>query len=421
MTDLITMGQNARAAGRQIAKLSTAAKNAALHTIAAEIEACADEIIAANAKDVAAARDKGMKESLVDRLVLNEKRIKGLAADTRKVAQLPDPTGTAIDSRVLPNGLRLTRRRVPIGVVGVIYENRPNVTVDISTLCLKTGNAVMLRGSSSAFHSNQILTQVIQSALEKEGIPGAAVQTINSTDRALVKEMLTLDQYIDMIVPRGGGSLHKLCRDNATVPVITGGIGICHIFVDESADFTQALDIIENSKIQKPGACNALDTILVHQNIAGAFLPQVAARLAQSNVEIHAHDAAYDMLSANGHGAVVVQGKPEEFDIEWLGMTANAKVVTGIDEAIAHVQAHSMEHSDSILTNDWHNAEQWVDEINSCAVFVNASTRFNDGAQFGLGAEVAISTQKLHARGPMGLEELTTYKWICIGDGHVRP
>ena len=420
MSELIELGQKAKEASRQIATLTTAKKDAALLAIADGLIARADEIIAQNEIDVAQARAGGMRESMVDRLLLNPKRIEQLAQDTRQVATLPDPVGSAIDSRLLPNGLRLTRRRIPIGVVGVIYESRPNVTIDISTLCLKTGNAVILRGSSSAFHTNRVLTQVIQTALAESGLPMGAVQYIENTDRAVVREFLRLDQYVDMIVPRGGHSLHKLCREEASVPVITGGIGICHIFVDQSADLVRALDIIENSKIQKPGACNSLDTILVHQNVAGAFIAQVAQRLAQSGVKIHAHGLAYEMLANIGPDVTVIEGQPTDFDQEWLDLIVNIQIVSGVDETIAHIQRYSMEHSDSILTNDWHNAEKFVNEVNSSAVFVNASTRFNDGGQFGLGAEVAISTQKLHARGPMGLTELTTYKWICVGDGHIR-
>lgn len=421
MTDLIAMGKNAKAAGRRLAVLTAETKNAALLAIAAEIEAQSEMILAQNALDIASGKEKGLSAALLDRLLLTEARVAGLAADTRKVVALPDPVGSEYDGRVLPNGLRLSRRRVPIGVIGVIYEARPNVTIDIATLCLKTGNAAILRGGSETLRSNLALVSVIQAALEKVGLPQTAVQYIDNPDRALVAQLLKLDEYVDMLIPRGGAGLHRLCREQSTIPVITGGIGICHAYVDESADVAQALDIIENAKVQRPSVCNALDTVLVHPAIAADFLPQMAARLAKSGVELRPAGRALEILQQTGAGAAVVPAGPDDFDQEWLGLILGVKVVSGLEEAIAHIHAHSTEHSDTILTNDWQNATRFVNEVNSSAVFVNASTRFNDGGQFGLGAEVAVSTQKLHARGPMGLEELTTYKWVCIGDGHIRP
>jgi glutamate-5-semialdehyde dehydrogenase len=420
MTDLNHMGQAARAASRQLAVLSTAKKNAALLVIADALEAQAATVLAANAEDIAAGRANGLTEALLDRLLLNEKRLAALAADTRRVATLPDPVGAEFDGRVLPNGMRLCKRRIPIGVIGVIYEARPNVTIDIATLCLKTGNAAILRGGSETFHSNLALTRVIQDALAACGLPAAAVQTITDPDRALVTELLRLDKYVDMIIPRGGAALHRLCREQATIPVITGGMGICHVFVDESADLARAVDIVENAKVQRPSVCNALDTVLVYRSVAAEFLPAMAERLAQSKVELRATPDVLTILQAAGTSAQVVPAGPGDFDTEWMALILGVKIVDSLAEVIAHIQEHSTEHSDSILTNDWRNAERFVNEINSAAVFVNASTRFNDGGQFGLGAEVAVSTQKLHARGPMGLEELTTYKWVCIGDGHVR-
>lgn len=419
MTDLITMGQGAKAAGRQIANLTTERKNAALRAIADELMAQAEVILAANTQDIANGRNKGLSDSLLDRLLLNEQRLAALAADARKVAELPDPVGSEMDSRVLPNGLRLSRRRIPLGVVGVIYEARPNVTIDIATLCLKTGNAAILRGGSETLHSNRALIAVIQAALARVDLPPTAVQAIDSPDRQLVAQLLRLDRYIDVIIPRGGHNLHKLCKEQSTIPVITGGIGICHVFVDASADLAQAVDIVENAKVQRPSVCNALDTVLVHPAVAEAFLPQMAARLAQHGVELRATGTALDILQANAPEATIVPAGPDDFDTEWMSLILGVKVCE-LDEAIDHIDAHSMDHSDSILTNDWRNATRFVNEVNSSAVFVNASTRFNDGGQFGLGAEVAVSTQKLHARGPMGLAELTTYKWVCIGDGHIR-
>jgi glutamate-5-semialdehyde dehydrogenase len=314
--------------------------------------------------------------------------------------------------------MRLSRRRIPIGVLGVIYEARPNVTIDIASLSLKTGNAVILRGGSETLCSNLALVEAIQAGLERAGLPATAVQYIDNPDRALVRELLRLDKYVDMIVPRGGNALHELCRREGSIPVITGGIGICHVYVDASADLERAVDIVENAKVQRPSVCNALDTLLVHRAIAPTLLPQVAGRLAQHGVELRATEEALPYLE--GNGADVCAAGPDDFDQEWLALILGIAVVDGVDEAIAHIHAHSTEHSESILTNDWHNANRFVNAVNSAAVYVNASTRFTDGGQFGLGAEVAVSTQKLHARGPMGLEALTSYKWIGIGDGHVR-
>ena len=419
-TDLTAMGQAARAASRLLATLTTTQKNQALLAIAAELEQQADAIIAANALDLADARAKGHSDALVDRLMLNPKRIAALAADTRHVVDLPDPVGSEFDARVLPNGLRLSRRRIPIGVIGVIYEARPNVTIDIATLALKTGNAVILRGGSETLRSNLALVEVIQQALAKTGVPAAAIQYLANPDRSLITQLLRLDKYVDMIIPRGGAALHKLCREQSTIPVITGGLGICHLYVDASADLPRAVDVIENAKVQRPSVCNSLDTILVNADVAAEFLPLIAARMAQFKVELRADDRAYPLLTGANQDVSVLPAGPDDFDQEWMALILGVKVVDTLDEAIDHIHAHSTEHSDGILTNNWAHATRFVNEINSSAVFVNASTRFNDGGQFGLGAEVAVSTQKLHARGPMGLEELTTYKWVCLGDFHVR-
>lgn len=417
---LAEMGQAAKTASRQLRVLTTGQKNTALQVIADELEAQTGTVLEQNALDIADGKANGLSEALLDRLLLTEQRIAGLAADTRRVADLPDPVGTDIESRVLPNGMRLCKRRIPIGVLGVIYEARPNVTVDIATLSLKTGNAVILRGGRETLRSNLALVRIIQVASQLAGIPAGAVQYIEDPDRALIAQLLRLDTYVDMIIPRGGTALHRLCKEQSTIPVITGGIGICHLFVDESADLKRAVDIVENSKVQRPSVCNALDTLLVHQAVASEFLPEVAARLIQDHVELRADPKALDILQTHGYGAHVKPAEPDDFDQEWLALILSIKVVDGLDEAIAHIHAHSSEHTESILTTTLAHATRFINEIPSSAVFVNASTRFNDGGQFGLGAEVAISTQKLHARGPMGLEELTTYKWIGIGDGHIR-
>ncbi|MBW7881590.1 MAG: glutamate-5-semialdehyde dehydrogenase [Caldilineaceae bacterium] len=419
--DLEQMGQAARTASRQLATMTTDAKNRALLAIAEELEARAAQILEQNALDMADGRAKGLSSALLDRLMLNEDRIRALAADTRKVVGLPDPVGAELESRLLPNGIRLSRRRIPIGVLGVIYEARPNVTIDIATLCLKTGNAVILRGGSETLRTNLALVEVIHAALARNDIPAAAVQYIDSPDRALVTQLLRLDRYVDMIIPRGGASLHKLCKEQATIPVITGGIGVCHLFVDASADLARALDVVENAKVQRPSVCNALDTVLVHEAVAEPFLAMLAERMAARGVELRANGAALEMLRRAASTAQVVEAGPDDFDQEWMALILGVKIIDGVESAIQHIYDHGSEHSDGILTNDWQHAVRFVDAINSSAVFVNASTRFNDGGQFGLGAEVAVSTQKLHARGPMGLEELTTYKWVCLGDWHVRP
>ncbi len=419
-TDLTAMGRAAKAASYRLAVLSTEQKNVALRAIADELETQTDAVLAQNALDLADAEASGLSAAMLDRLRLTKKRMAALATDTRHIVELPDPVGTILNHRVLDNGMRLSKRRTPIGVLGVIYEARPNVTIDVATLCLKTGNAVILRGGSETLRSNLALTAVIHSALERTGLPQAAVQYIDHPDRALVTQLLRLDAYVDMIVPRGGAGLHQLCKEQSTIPVITGGIGICHIFIDASADLDRAVDIVENAKVQRPSVCNALDTLLVHRAVASTVLPQVAERLAQHGVELRATDEALALLHASGYGAMTRPAGPEDFDQEWLGLILGVKLVEGLDEAITHIHQHSTEHSDSILTHDDAHAERFVNEINSAAVYVNASTRFTDGGQFGLGAEVAVSTQKLHARGPMGLEALTTYKWIGIGDGHIR-
>ena len=416
--DLLAMGKAARIASRKLGLLTSSQKNAALLAIADALESQAEEVIARNALDIADGRANGLSDALLDRLLLTPKRMQALADDTRNVAGLPDPVGAEMESRMLPNGIRLSRRRIPVGVLGVIYEARPNVTIDIATLCLKTGNAVILRGGKETRRSNLALVAVIQSALEKAGLPVEAVQYIGDPDRALVSQFLKMDKYVDMLIPRGGNSLHRLCREQSTIPVITGGIGICHLFVDVSADQARSLDVIVNGRVQRPSVCNSLDTILVHRQIAAEFLPKVARRMAQERVELRATPDAFSLLQ--GQGAIVLLAGAEDFDTEWMALILGVKIVDSLDEAVEHIQEHSQDHSDGILTNDWANATRFVDAVNSSAVFVNASTRFNDGGQFGLGAEVAVSTQKLHARGPMGLEELTTYKWVVLGDFHVR-
>lgn len=412
------MGIAAKAASWQLALLSSREKNQVLEKIADYLEAQTDDILRANAEDLAEARANGLSEAMLDRLALTPARLSGIANDVRQVCNLADPVGQVIDGGLLDSGLRIERRRVPLGVIGVIYEARPNVTVDVASLCLKTGNAAILRGGKETWRTNAATVKVIQQALQECGLPAAAVQAIESPDRALVGEMLKMDKYIDMLIPRGSAGLHKLCREQSTIPVITGGIGVCHIFVDETAEIAPALKIIVNAKTQRPSTCNTVETLLVHRNIADTFLPALSKQMAESGVTLHAAPSALPALQ-NGP-AKVEPVKAEQYDDEYLSLDLNVKVVADMDEAIAHIREHGTQHSDAILTRTLRNANRFINEVDSSAVYVNASTRFTDGGQFGLGAEVAVSTQKLHARGPMGLEALTTYKWIGFGDDTIR-
>ncbi len=412
------MGIAAKAASWQLALLSSREKNQVLEKIADYLEAQTDVILRANAEDLAEARANGLSEAMLDRLALTPARLSGIASDVRQVCNLADPVGQVIDGGLLDSGLRIERRRVPLGVIGVIYEARPNVTVDVASLCLKTGNAAILRGGKETWRTNAATVKVIQQALQECGLPAAAVQAIESPDRALVGEMLKMDKYIDMLIPRGGAGLHKLCREQSTIPVITGGIGVCHIFVDETAEIAPALKIIVNAKTQRPSTCNTVETLLVHRNIADTFLPALSKQMAESGVTLHAAPSALPALQ-NGP-AKVEPVKAEQYDDEYLSLDLNVKVVADMDEAIAHIREHGTQHSDAILTRTLRNANRFINEVDSSAVYVNASTRFTDGGQFGLGAEVAVSTQKLHARGPMGLEALTTYKWIGFGNDTIR-
>lgn len=402
------MGKAAKDAAFELATASTAQKNQALAIIADELEANSAAILAANAKDIELGREAGLTDALLDRLQLNEERLTGIANDVRNVISLNDPVGSEIDSKVLENGMSLSRRRVPLGVVGVIYEARPNVTIDIAALCLKTGNASILRGGKETFFSNMELVKVIQSALAKANLPAASVQYIEKPDRELVSQLLKLDDYVDMIIPRGGAGLHKMCKENSTIPVIIGGFGISHIFVDESADLEKSLNVVENSKVQRPSACNSLDTLLVHEKVAAKFLPMIVERMSDKVTFV-----AEPKVKALMAQATQIRDAAEgDFDTEWLSYTLGVKVVADVKDAIDHMRVHNASHSDAIMTNSLINSELFINSVGSAAVYVNAATRFTDGAQFGLGAEVAVSTQKLHARGPMGLEELTSYKWV---------
>jgi glutamate-5-semialdehyde dehydrogenase len=416
---LLEIGQRAKATVRTLALTPTPAKNAALLALADSLASARAEVLAANARDVDEARANGLSEALIDRLLLNNARLEALCADLRHLAALPDPVGTRYDETVLPNGLKLRKQRVPLGVLGVIYESRPNVTLDVAGLALKTGNAAILRGGKETLHSNRALVQVIRQTLEACNLPADAIQFIDSPDRALLHELLKLHKYIDIIIPRGGAKLHAFCRENSQIPVITGGIGICHLFVDASADLEKSLPVLYNAKVQRPSVCNALDTVLVHRDIAARMLPRIVEHLAPAGVTFRVEPLAGSHLTGFDINLVRPAG-PDDFDTEWLSLVLGLKVVEGLDEAIAHIAAHSTGHSDGILTETNEHAARFINEVDSAAVYVNASTRFTDGGQFGLGAEVAVSTQRLHARGPMGLPELTTYKWVAEGEYHVR-
>lgn len=416
--DLSAIGIAAREAARVLATLPTSAKNDILAAMADALGARADEILAANQSDVRAARDAGLSSALIDRLTLTPARLADIASAVQAVVGLVDPVGSVEDARRLRNGMEVGRRRVPLGVVAVIFEARPNVTVDISALCLKAGNAVILRGGKEALQSNIALATVIGEAAAKAGAPPAAVQLIADPDRALMRDLLTDREHIDVIVPRGGAGLINFVTATATIPVIETGWGVCHTYVDAGADLDMAERIVVNAKTRRPSICNALDTLLVNRDAAAEFVPAVARELDARGVEIHAGEDVARLL--NDYSRLEPLGD-NDFDTEWLSLRMSVALVDGMDDAIAHIRRHGGGHSEAIVTNSHGNARRFTDEVDAAAVYVNASTQFTDGGEFGLGAEVGISTQKLHARGPMGLREMTTYKWVVLGDGHVRP
>jgi len=418
--ELKEKGRAAKAASRRMAYLSTEVKNQALHNIADGLLAKKAEILSANQIDYREAEASGMNAAMLDRLMLSSARLESMAQDVRAVAALPDPVGEVFDMRTLPNGLLIGRKRVPLGVIGAIYESRPNVTVDISVLCLKSGNAVILRGGREAIHSNSALAGVIQEACKRAGMPDGAVQFIENTDRVLVNDMLKMRGVIDLLIPRGGAGLIKLVIENAAVPVVTGGVGVCHTYIDRSADVAKAVAIAFNAKVQRPTVCNALDTLLVHADIAGKYLPLIAVEWAKAGVEMHCDERALAILKANP-SLKPVTATDGDWGKEFLALTAAVKVVDSLDEALEHIEHYGSGHSEAIITEEYRAAMRFLNEVDAACVYVNASTRFTDGGQFGLGVEVGISTQKMHARGPLGVRELTTYKWIIFGSGQVRP
>lgn len=408
------MGKNARAAGRILAQMSTIKKNEILAAMAAALIKEEENILAANLKDVEAAAKGGLSEAMIDRLRLTSERLAGTAQGVLDVALLEDPIGEGIRHSKRPNGLEITQVRVPLGVVGMIYESRPNVTVDGAALCLKSGNAVILRGGSEAIETNKVLAAVIIAAGERAGMPAGTVQLIEDTDRERVTELIRMNDYMDVIIPRGGKGLKKAIVANATVPVIETGAGVCHVFIDETADGEMARRIVLNAKVQRPGVCNAMETLLVHQAAAPRVLADIGKALSEAGVELRACPEAMTYLPG------AVPAMPSDWEEEYLSLILSIRVVPSLEEAIAHICRYGSGHSEAILTNDYANARKFQAEVDASAVYVNASTRFTDGSEFGFGAEIGISTQKLHARGPMGLRELTTGKYLINGSGQIR-
>jgi len=418
--ELEAKGKAVKAASRRLAYLSTEVKNEALANIADELLTKKDKILSANEIDIKEARASGMDTAMLDRLMLSPARLEGIAHDVLAVAALPDPVGEVFDMRTLPNGLLLGRKRVPFGVIGAIYESRPNVTIDISVLCLKSGNAVILRGGKEAIRSNSALAGVVQEAATRAGLPTGVVQFIENTERDLINHLLKMNDAIDLIIPRGGESLIKHIRENATMAVIGAGVSVCHTYVDRSADMAKAVAIAFNAKVQRPSVCNALDTLLVHADIAPSCLPLIAAEWAKAGVEMHCDKRALAILKKDS-SLKLIPAADEDWGQEFLALVAAVKVVDSLDEALEHIAQYNTGADEAIITEDYSAAMRFLNEVDAACIYVNASTRFTDGGQFGLGAEVAISTQKMHARGPIGLKELTTYKWIIWGNGQVRP
>ena len=414
MENLILMGENAKKAAYDLSILSTKTKNNALALMAKELLDSKEEIIRANKIDMQEAKNKNVSETLLDRLYLNDKRVEDMATGLLEIVKLPDPVGEIISMWKRPNNLQIGQKRVPIGVIGIIYESRPNVTCDAAGLCLKSGNATILRGGSDAINSNKAIVKALRNGIEKSGLPKDAIQLVSDTDREVAQKMMRLNEYIDVLIPRGGENLIKSVVKNATIPVIETGTGNCHIYVDESADFNMAIDIVLNAKTQRPGVCNAAEKLLIHENISKEFLPKVVKALREKNVEIRGDEKSKEVVDD------IILAKDEEWDKEYLDYIIAVKIVENVDEAIKHINNHGTKHSEAIITESYKNSQKFLERVDAAAVYVNASTRFTDGSEFGFGAEIGISTQKLHARGPMGLKELTSTKYILYGNGQIR-
>jgi glutamate-5-semialdehyde dehydrogenase len=420
INELQEKARQAKTASKKLAFTPAGVKNGAMLAIAQALLDKEDIILRNNEKDYKEAEASGMSAAMLDRLMLDSRRLKGISDDVKTVAALPDPVGEIIEERTLPNGLLLTKKRVPLGVIGAIYESRPNVAVDISVLCLKAGNAVILRGGKESARSNLALASTVQEAAYKAGIPAGAVQAIESPDRSLVDHMLKMKEYIDLIIPRGGAPLIKFVRDNAAMAVVAGGIGVCHMYVDKSAKMDNAVAIAYNARVQRPTVCNALDCVLVHQDIAAKFLPAMAKELAKASVEMHCDHRSLGILQSIG-GLNIKPAVDEDWGKEYLALVMAVKVVDSLDEALEHIDRYGSGHSEAIASEDENSIQRFLNEVDAACVYANASTRFTDGAQFGMGAEIGISTQKFHARGPMALKEITSYKWCITGSGQVRP
>ena len=418
--NIIEMGQAARAASKSLAFASTAQKNAALYRVATGITDCQDEILDANSIDVEAAISAGINEHVQDRLVLNSKRLSDISDAVQVIANLPDPVGEVIDRSTAPSGLEIERRRVPLGVIGVIYESRPNITVDIGSLCLKSGNAAILRGGTEAFHSNAILARIVSDGADAAGLPKNVVQFVHDTNRDIVKNILAMDDYIDLLIPRGSAALVKRVAEEATMPAVTGGVGVCHTYVDSAADIEMARRIVVNAKTQRPYVCNALDTILVHVDVASEFLPTLADDFKARGVELRCDRRALSIIGRNKYGKIVRAASDSDWGREFLGLIASVAIVESMDQAMTHIAVYGSGHSEAIVTGDKLASERFLREVDASAVFANTSTRYNDGGELGLGAELAISTDKMHARGPIGLREITSYKWVVRGNGQIR-
>ncbi|CDI49112.1 glutamate-5-semialdehyde dehydrogenase [Clostridium tetani] len=421
---LINKGKKAKEASRFLSSVDSNLKNKALHKMGEDLKANMNKIIEANKIDMEKGKEKGLSKALLDRLLIDEKRVNDMVNGLIEVAELPDPIGEVLNMWKRPNGINIGVKRVPLGVIGIIYEARPNVTVDATALCLKSGNAVILRGGSEAINTNKAIGKILENSAIESGLPGGTIQLIETTDREIVNKMLKLNEYIDVLIPRGGKGLIDNVVKNSTVPVIQTGVGLCHVYVDSSANLKMAQDIIVNAKTQRPGVCNALETLLVHRDVANSFLPDIVNQISKYGVKSKLCEKSFEVVKASIKDdkvlSLVSKATEEDWDTEYLDLILSIKIVDSLDEALNHIYDHGTKHSEAIITENYTNSQRFLNEVDAAAVYVNASTRFTDGSQFGFGAEIGISTQKLHARGPMGLTQLTTTKYIIYGNGQIR-
>ena len=415
-----SMGEAARTAAQDLGRCTAEQRDQALRSIAEALVSDSAVILSANEADLTVARSNGLDEHVAERMTLNEQSLADMARAVVNIADIDDPVGEVIEESTAYNGMSLKRVRVPLGVIGVIYESRPNVTTDIASLCIKAGNAVILRGGKEAIRTNSALAALVKDAVVSAGLPGDAVQFVESTDRALVTEMLEMDDCIDLLVPRGSADLVHMVAEQAKMPAVTGGIGVCHAYVDESADIGKAVDVVFNAKAQRHTVCNALDTLLVHESVAREVLDGLSGRFGEADVEVRADNRAWSLLGPKRRELKVKRAQEDDYGTEFLALILSVKVVRSLDEALDHIRRYGSGHSEAVISEDTETVQRFLNEVDASAVFANASTRFNDGGEFGLGAEVAISTNKLHARGPMGIREIMSYKWVVTGDGHIR-